>query len=256
MSTLAPEAPWLDRPDALLRLEALSDQLTTPDYDRLRQWEREGYVVLERAIAPERIDALLADCDRMVWGSDDQKTQRVWQVDDLLERSSSAREIAFDAAVTALVDIILGRHSEVRKTIMVWKSGRAPLHQDILLFPALPYNMTAGIHVVCEDAHPDAGPLVFYPGTHKLPLWEGWPAYPDVSLRTADPQTAAAYEAWINAQAREHPKRSFLGRKGDVMLWHPSLAHAGSDLKDDKRSRKSFVMHTFPEGCEQTLVGR
>jgi hypothetical protein len=250
------DQPWLDRPDAIERLEARVDELTTTDYDRLRQWEREGYAVLEQAIASERIDAFLSDCDRLVWGSEREKSQLAWPVDDLLERSPSARGIAFDPFVTQCVDLILGRHSEVRKSIAVWKSGRHALHQDILLFPALPFNMTAGIHVVCEDAHPDAGPLEFYPGTHKLPLWQRWPSYPDMSLRTCDAETAVAYEAWIDAQASDYTRRTFLGRKGDVMLWHPSLAHAGTELKDERRTRKSFVMHTFPDGCERGLARR
>jgi len=38
-------------------------------------------------------------------------------------------------------------------------------------------------------------------------------------------------------------RETFLGRKGDVFIWSCQIAHGGSPIKDQKRTRKSLVTH-------------
>jgi ectoine hydroxylase-related dioxygenase (phytanoyl-CoA dioxygenase family) len=118
--------------------------------------------------------------------------------------------------------------------------------------PAIPPNMCAGIDVVCEDVGADCGPVIFYPGTHKVPMWPGWTAYPETSLATCDDETMLAYRAWAQETVQPFPRRASLGRKGDVFIWHGSLIHNGSAPTDPGRARKSFVLHSFPAGCNKT----
>ena len=37
--------------------------------------------------------------------------------------------------------------------------------------------------------------------------------------------------------------RVFLPKKGDMLIWHGYLAHAGTPIKDQHRTRKSLVTH-------------
>ncbi len=37
--------------------------------------------------------------------------------------------------------------------------------------------------------------------------------------------------------------RAFCPRKGDVLIWHGNLSHAGSPIVDPGRTRKSYVTH-------------
>jgi ectoine hydroxylase-related dioxygenase (phytanoyl-CoA dioxygenase family) len=49
----------------------------------------------------------------------------------------------------------------------------------------------------------------------------------------------------------------FLPKKGDVLLWHGNLIHAGSPRKDLSLSRRAIVLHYFARGavCYHDLSG-
>jgi ectoine hydroxylase-related dioxygenase (phytanoyl-CoA dioxygenase family) len=174
-----------------------------------------------------------------------------WWVNDIGRVSANARAIAASPVLAHVCDLILGSHTEVESTTTLWGTGEHPLHQDVLHEPTLPLNMCLGIDVVCEDMHPDAGPVVFYPGSHRS-MWPGWTNYPETSLATCDDATMRAYRAWVNSTAEQFPRRTSLCRKGDIFIWHGSLIHCGTASKDRSRRRKSFVLHSFPPGCNKT----
>ncbi len=41
-------------------------------------------------------------------------------------------------------------------------------------------------------------------------------------------------------------EQTFLGAKGDVLMWAADLAHGGSDVTDPSLTRKSLVGHCCP----------
>src|SRR4051794_119819 len=58
--------PWVDRADFEESLETrlARGDLSSDDATLLRAWHRDGYVVLEKAIEPELLDAVWADFER------------------------------------------------------------------------------------------------------------------------------------------------------------------------------------------------
>jgi hypothetical protein len=53
-----------------------------------------------------------------------------------------------------------------------------------------------------------------------------------------------------DAQRLGHPRGSFLGKKGDVLIWHADLAHGGAPITKPGRSRRSLVAHFCAEADE------
>ena len=107
-----------------------------------------------------------------------------------------------------------------------------------------------------EDCHPDAGPLVYVPGSHNIP------PYRFSNGRMTE--LAAERGKWA-AYIREHVARlglveqQFLPRKGDVFVWHGQLLHGGGKRNDPDRTRRSLVSHYFTEGdcrAEGYKIGR
>jgi ectoine hydroxylase-related dioxygenase (phytanoyl-CoA dioxygenase family) len=254
--------------------------------ERLAEWERNGYVILQGVIPAERIDAMFADVDRLVWDavtpdpeieilnvSVDGQGRRpmshrefvertpesrrairdsYWRIEDFFKQSNAARDVVMNAEIAALIDVLLGRPSKVRSSVTLFKGGETRVHQDAVLFACEPFNMTATIGVACEDVHPDAGPLLFYPGSNKLPLWDGWTDYPRTMLKTCTPETADAYHRWLEGEVRKLRQEKFVVRKGDAVIWHGSLAHKASKPNDPNRTQRLCVIHSFPDGVDRT----
>ena len=58
-----------------------------------------------------------------------------------------------------------------------------------------------------------------------------------------------------DAKTYGHSRRAFLGKKGDVLVWHADLANGGSAVTSPGRSRKSLVTH-FTPGGDQPFYAR
>ena len=103
-----------------------------------------------------------------------------------------------------------------------------------------------GVWVALEDIDLDNGALVYYPGSHKLPVV----TMEDVAPGPG-PEHYPLYEAHIEAIVRERklePAYAVL-KKGQALLWASNLLHGGSSHRDKTRTRHSQVTHYFFEGC-------
>ena len=40
--------------------------------------------------------------------------------------------------------------------------------------------------------------------------------------------------------------KTFMAKKGDVLIWHADLMHGGAPIQDLERTRKSLVAHFMP----------
>ncbi|HLQ36526.1 MAG TPA: phytanoyl-CoA dioxygenase family protein, partial [Planctomycetota bacterium] len=135
--------------------------------------------------------------------------------------------------------------------------------QDSVFFFTDPDTAMAGVWVALEDVQPDAGPLFYYPGTHKWGVARAeqvWAAHPELQARVAaiswgrgqaDARTQLANElgnAWSNML---HARIQQLGlqpvpaliKKGDALVWHAHLVHGGLPRKNRALSRRSMVSH-------------
>lgn len=101
-----------------------------------------------------------------------------------------------------------------------------------------------------ENIHPDAGPLVVYPGSHRLTR---------LYTRTV-PVANARNNRWDRFARKYSPGLVNLIKKasiepfyytpkaGSVLIWHENLAHGGSTRKSDNLTRRSMVSHYFARG--------
>jgi ectoine hydroxylase-related dioxygenase (phytanoyl-CoA dioxygenase family) len=101
-----------------------------------------------------------------------------------------------------------------------------------------------GVWVALEDIDETCGPVVYYPGSHKLPELTA------ADLRAATGSTDG-YEEYIGAQVKEagiEPAYATLA-KGQALIWAANLVHGGSPQTDRTRTRWSQVTHYTFEGC-------
>ena len=103
-----------------------------------------------------------------------------------------------------------------------------------------------GVWVALEDIGPDQGPLVYYPGSHRLPEMN----YPDFGLR-AHPSSYPQYLEELQKLIASHgyePEYGLL-KKGQALIWSANILHGGSTQRDRSLSRHSQVTHYYATGA-------
>ena len=106
-----------------------------------------------------------------------------------------------------------------------------------------------GIWVALEDVDAECGPLVYYPGSHKLPIYSN----EHVGHFSVDPKLRkqVIFEPSWNELVRVHGLESqvFMAKKGQALIWAANLLHGGMPHKDINRTRWSQVTHYYFENC-------
>ncbi|MGA9996510.1 MAG: phytanoyl-CoA dioxygenase family protein [Pyrinomonadaceae bacterium] len=279
------EVPWFDKPDArdLLegrrRLERLSDE----DYALLKKWMTDGYCAVSGLIPEEQIDAMARDMDQ-IWTAgrpikglqildlllepqtplrnlshaellaiEPEERFKVreashWRVHGFYLFSQHARKIFENRELIRLASLILGCPAEPTFTINFTYGSEQALHQDTAVFHVEPRNYLVGAWLACEDISPEAGPLVFYPGSQREPLFPKFDNYPQTNLRTA--QNTQEYSDYVAQCSQRYERKLYDARKGDIFLWHGMLIHGGSEVSDKHKTRRSYVCHYIPPGMD------
>ena len=197
--------------------------------------------------------------------------KEVWngpvKINDLFLDEPPVMKLALSERLTAiLADLLDGAPAVCNSLNFIWGSQQ-PAHVDSWFMPApIPkhslklrirqrfgyhalvrrlvpevWNPRLAVTSVClEDVHKDAGPLVFYPRSHKIPPYrsaDGMYTFP----ATEAPQcrTYVQHELEKRGLTPEH----FFGREGDVFLWHGQLVHGGASIMDRRQTRKTLVTH-------------
>jgi ectoine hydroxylase-related dioxygenase (phytanoyl-CoA dioxygenase family) len=282
------DLPWYEQPDAAERLHKMrAHGLTEQQYDMLAKWLQDGYCVLQQVIPHHQIDAMNADMEAL-WTAEAPREglavvdlkmkpdespaqvsheellklplnermrvrkQSIWRIHGFHWHSDNARRIFDDKALNDTASLIFDRPAEPTFTINFMYGSRQSLHQDSCVFHIAPPNYLMGAWLACEDITADSGPLVYYPGSHREPMFPGFHDYPQTNLRTMPKDKMPEYYEYVNRLSEKYERKQFLARKGDVLLWHGMLIHGGDEVTNSARTRKSYVCHYIPPGMNKS----
>lgn len=124
--------------------------------------------------------------------------------------------------------------------------SQQPDHVDSWYMPPQKANSMAVASVCLDDIDPEAGPVIYYPGSHHIPPFVFSHGRID-AVAEEMPDCSAYYRREVEARGlRAVP---FLGRKGDVLVWHCQLLHGGSPISCPGRTRSSLVVHYWGSNC-------
>jgi Phytanoyl-CoA dioxygenase (PhyH) len=254
--------PWLDRPDAPAAIERKLErgELSPSEAALARDWARDGFVVLERHFEVARLDAAWAAYERAVERHTVTPDQEPSEADPLPGRTLNAHfgvpeieEMLRERSVVELVSMLLGAEALPFQTIMGHKGSEQRPHSDAIHMTTYPLGYLAAAWIAFEDITPDGGPLVYYPGSHRLPYVFSH----DVGITPEEFRERGympyheRYEPRVAELIAQHglEPRYFTPAKGDVLLWHANLLHGGSPRARPASSRRALVCHYFARGC-------
>jgi Phytanoyl-CoA dioxygenase (PhyH) len=264
--------PWLDEPGAeqAIGRKLASGEISAADAERCRSWARNGFVVLERFFDPGRLDAIWSAYEEAVRAGRLalQPEPNRDPADPYPSRSLDSHfavpevwALLQDEGLRRVVHRIFGREPIPYQTLLSHKGSEQREHSDAIHMTTYPLGYLAAAWVAFEDIHPDCGPVVYYPGSHRLPYLSSL----SLGISTTEFREHGydayfqRYEPAIQSRIAEQglAREAFLPRKGDVLLWHANLIHAGSPRRNLALSRKAAVLHYFARGavCYHDLSG-
>jgi ectoine hydroxylase-related dioxygenase (phytanoyl-CoA dioxygenase family) len=107
-----------------------------------------------------------------------------------------------------------------------------------------------GVWVALEDVDVSNGPLEYYPGSHRLPIYTN----EHIGRNPPHENIHGNYSLYVKLWAelvRTHglKREEFHPKKGQALIWSANLLHGGARQLDKERTRWSQVTHYFFEDC-------
>jgi len=242
----------------------------------IETFSRDGFLVLPKFFDEAVVESVQADVDavkrerpydvvidnletgeRTVLGL--MQPAAVWRdrmkINDLYLTRPKIRDFALAPDLVPILWALLGHVPVLCNSLYLEKGSDQSAHVDSLYMTPRTQGHLIASWVALEDAHEDAGPLEYFPGSHKIEQMrfsDG--GYHEIA---EEQHIWHAYMAERVADAGLE-KRIFKARSGDVFIWHAHLLHGGAPINDAALSRKSCVFHYYSESdaraSAQTLI--
>jgi ectoine hydroxylase-related dioxygenase (phytanoyl-CoA dioxygenase family) len=248
---------------------------------KLRQWHEQGYLVLPGLLEPELLDHVLEafeDCYRtgkeLAVDGYLQPLKRdthghLSTVTGAALELTEVRDIFLHRKILEWSKLLLDSDVFGAHTVFFFTGSEQPVHHDHVHETNRPFGWSVGVAIAFEDIQPGSGELIYYPGSHRLGYINASrvasQAGVDNSQKLIDQAVLSSMQGkqihsadffkeygitcnlpvsqiWSKKiEAAGLKPESFLASKGDVIIWHANLAHAGSAIRDARLSRKSMV---------------
>lgn len=167
---------------------------------------------------------------------------------DLQRFFSSAKALAFAEPVLAFLEQLFGSSPALIQSLTFWKGSEQSVHQD---FSYVHHHRRIGelaaAWIPLEDIQPDAGPLVYYKGSH-FPDRLGFFDWGNGSILASRDAKNEVFDAYRNhllriLEVNNFQPSVFLPKRGDVLIWHGALIHGGMAMANPDLTRRSLVCH-------------
>jgi hypothetical protein len=232
--------PPLDQPE-------IDETALTPEQ---RSWRKEGVVVLRRFLPSELVDAYSA-----------RRAQHAnpagWYSATPFVQVREMRDLALYPPLLATMESLVGEPMMLNLALTGWVSTERGWHQDDYLNPPHVAGWYAAVWMALDDIHPDSGPFEYLPGSHRWRLLRGEKVRSFLTDEEHNRREAMdGLNHWeiyserfvlpaVERQIRRTrlPIRSFLAKKGDVLIWHGRLMHRGSTPRVPGMTRRALITH-------------
>lgn len=242
--------------------------------DALKQrWDRDGYLMLERAIEPAICDGILDELKRYTgperWTLNSAITMDVlhgrlcgrrlrlraapddafdgpFKVNNLFAESQTVQSAVFTPYLRQVLRVLLDDEPMAFNSLNFKYGSQQPDHIDSWYMPPPIPNSMAVASICLEDTDPEAGPVMYYPGSHKIPPYVFSHGRID-AVESEMPGCRRHLDEHIGRMGLK--KEAVLGKKGDIFIWHCQLLHGGSPIIDPSKTRASLVVHYWGARC-------
>jgi hypothetical protein len=225
-------------------------------------WDDNGVLILPGFYSHEAIDKLLA-LQQQTWKTlpsnvvvDDlltgrrcymsslsnEETKHRFKINDLFLNYDEVRSISLDRSLVEILSVFLSDIPVLCNTLSFDYGSGQDLHIDSLYMTPLTDNHLAATWIALEDCQPEAGPLRYVLGSHKIPIYKFSTGSAHV-VEEEFPLWRQHVESHVSSMGLK--EQTFMPKKGDLLIWHGQLLHGGSPILNPNRTRKSIVSHYY-----------
>ena len=229
--------------------EATPETERHPDTIRQQAWADDGVVIYDRRkvglVADEAMTAYEVE-----WREHNADHPMGWPHATPYMDHPALAELCCQPALAEAMEELTGEPMGVHLNLTGWRSTTRNWHFDQYLNEPVVGGFYAAVWIALDDIHPDAGPFEYVPGSHR---W--WAPISQRKMRNAlgadgtGPNWPTHSERILTPLfERELAERDvtptpFLGKRGDVLIWHGRLLHRGSIPVDPNRERRALIAH-------------
>jgi len=163
-----------------------------------------------------------------------------YKINDLYLFSQAVWDLALDENVVDALRAVLGGDPTIVTSLYFERGSEQRFHTDTLYMPGIMEGSMTAAWFALEDVDSDSGPLVYYPGSHKIPrfLFSNKLSY-QIGAEMSN------YDDYMAKNIAEHGLKpvEFLPKAGDVLIWHEHLYHGGKRIENSAKTRNSVVVH-------------
>ena len=235
---------------------------------QLNPWESDGYVILKRFFAPAAIEAVNRLVDEL-WGRqasiepkisidvglETPQQQRMlfreaplqtrtapYKINDLYLESPLIRSIMLDQRLRGILRTLLEGEPLLMNSLNFERGSEQPVHVDTLFISPRKQEKLAVVWLALESIDTASGPLLVYPGSHKIPPFRSRNGGTRI-----DADEMPQFNLYMDKQLSERgiEATEFIAEPGDILIWHAQLLHRGKAILDTRKTRKSLVCHYF-----------
>jgi hypothetical protein len=231
-------------------------------------WERDGFLIFPGLFTAAEMDAVNDLIDEL-WRTrarpenplvldvyaETERSRRIpfrdatedmrwepYKLNDLYLEHDLIRQVALAPGLRCPLRALLDGDPIIINSLNFEKGSQQTLHVDTLFMPPPVENRMVAAWIALEDCDPDAGPLVYVPGSHRIPPHR----FSDGRLNLI-PTEASDFFEHIEAEVKRLNLKTetFTPGQGDVLVWHAQLLHGGEPIRDRALTRRSLVVHHF-----------
>lgn len=214
---------------------------------QVAEFHERGYLIADFALDESLLDSIVEKLQPLYPEDYPQNPTRPVRIQDGWKTVDEVRQLARNANIAAALQQLLGRQPLPFQTLNFPMGTGQLTHSDTIHFNSIPSNFMVGVWVALEAIDEDNGPLLYYPGSHKLHEY----SMHDFNLKPGY-HNYQKYEERIQQVIEKEQLEGEYGfiEKGDTLIWHANLLHGGAPQKDLTRSRHSQVTHYYFAGCK------
>lgn len=213
---------------------------------QVAQFHEQGYVVVDFGLDHDALDRIVETLDPLYDADFQQDRRRPARIQDAWEHVNEVRALATRPNILDALQELYGRRPLPFQTLNFPVGTAQSPHSDTIHFNSDPAGYMAGVWTALQDVDGDCGPLVYYPGSHRLPVM----SLQDLGLQTGV-EHYPEYEKAIRAIIEREGLQPAYGtiRKGESLIWHSNLLHGGAPRRNPLATRHSQVTHYYFRGC-------
>ena len=213
----------------------------------INTFNTEGYLIISLEISHKILDTIIEDTKYCFTKNNSDLSHHGTRIQDIWRDFANVKRVALLPQILLILDDLYKRRPLPFQTLNFYLGTQQKLHSDTVHFNSYPNNFMCGVWVALEDIDEENGPIIYCPGSHKLP---------EVTMQDVGKgithDNYKFYEEYIGNLVNEKnlPINTACLKKGQAIIWHGNLLHGGSYHNDKKRTRHSMVTHYYFEGCQ------